>query len=767
MEILKVIKRDGRIKDFEETRIIEAIEKAYIELGREEYFLTDISMGLVDKIKNDIGMRKIDNQISIEVIQDVIENILIEFDKNVCKAYSTYRKNRDDIRVKKSQKERFYNEVLECSNIDNDNANVDQYSFSGKKQRISEYEQKNYALRNLISAEGKKAFEEGSVYYHDLASYATGEHNCSFADLDGALNNGFVTRNGDVRTANSYATACQLIAVVFQCQSQVQFGGIASNHLDFTLAEFVKRSFKIHFKDGLFEKYYTSIKDLNIDDKHIYIDNKGLENEYKEAYDYAIRKLKREGKQASEGLYHNLNTLESRAGSQLPFTSINYGRDISSEGRLVNKWILDASLEGIGKNHRTSIFPIGIFQYKKGTNAKIGEPNYDLKLKAIEALSKRIYPNIVNGDWKKNIEDPNNPDTFMATMGCRTIVGYDIHTDSYIKTGRGNISPMTIILPKLGLDYGIALGKREFADLKGFERALDDVLVLVRSELIIRQDYISKQSPKSAPFIYKNNVMMGADKVVDTVEECIKHGSNAIGIIGMAECCVALFGKHHGESVEAYEFALKMVEKIYNFCEKSTREYKRNFSTYFTPSENLCKTARNTLEIYYGDVKGVTDRPYLTNSIHIPVWHKIDAYSKLTLEAPFTQYGTGGCITYIELDSAAINNLKGLEKIIDYAMDINIPYLAVNFPIDTCTDCGYASQINTELCPVCGSENIERLKRVTGYLTTDYRNFNAGKFAEANDRVKHIEFNPEVIPILECAKEKLKGLGIEIPQNTL
>lgn len=344
------------------------------------------------------------------------------------------------------------------------------------------------------------------------------------------------------------------------------------------------------------------------------------------------------------------------------------------------------------------------------------------------------------------------------------MLGKDIHTGNYNKVGRGNISPITIILPKLGLDNGIKLKKRIKPDIDGFYKDLQDMLELVRDELIIRYEYICNQSPKSAQFMYDNGTIMDADKCKDTVREAMKHGTNAIGILGMAECCNAMFGKHHGESLEAYQFALDVVKYIDNFCSEATKEYNMNFSTYFSPAENLCKTARNTLKLHYGVIEGVTDRPYLTNSIHIPVYFKLDAYSKMLLEAPFTQYGKGGCITYVELSTNAVHNPKGIEKLIDYGMALNIPYIAFNFPIDTCDNCGYSSQINGDQCPVCGGRSIQRLKRVTGYLTTDYRNFNEGKIAEVNDRVTHEEFNAVTIPILKYAKQELKNYGIQVPE---
>lgn len=416
MDII-IKKRDGRIKSFLKDRIEIAIESTIEELEIEN---DDIAVNVADMVEDYL----IDNEISeieVEEIQDLVVEFLKQENEDIAKAYQRYREEREVERIKNSRKEQFYTEVLQCTNIDNDNSNVDQNSFSGRKYRITDFEQKQYALRTLISKRGREAFEQGLIYYHDLSSYAVGEHNCSFPNLDNGLK-GFKTRNGDVREANSYSTACQLIAVIFQCQSQVQFGGIGSNHLDFTLAPYVKKSFRKHFIKGMryIEKYSKDksreIVFREIPDKLTSIDS-DLYKKYIGAYNYAMEELEDEGSQSTQGLYHNLNTLESRAGSQLPFTSINLGRDISVEGRLVSKWIFNSSIEGIGSQSRTPIFPISILQYKKGVNDKEQTPNYDLKKLAIKSLSKRIYPNIVNGDYKGNIEIEGNPDTYMATMG--------------------------------------------------------------------------------------------------------------------------------------------------------------------------------------------------------------------------------------------------------------------------------------------------------------------------------------------------------------
>jgi ribonucleoside-triphosphate reductase len=415
---VEVVKRDNRSKNYKRERIENAVDSARDDVGVEDETL---GVRIADLIEDYLDEYEI-KEINVEDIQDLVIEFLKQENEEVAKAYQEYRQEREVQRIKNSQKERFYNEVLQCTNIDNDNANVNQASFSGRKYRIADYEQKEYALRNLISKEGKEAFEHGEIYYHDLASYAIGDHNCTNLNIDNGLNHGFVTRNGDVRPANSYSTACQLVAVMFQCQSQVQYGGVGANHIDFSLEPYVKKSFRKHYIKGMFriERYSKNeartIVFNEIPDNMTPIDSE-LYKKHNGAYSYAIEELEDEGNQATQGLYHNLNTLESRAGSQLPFTSINLGRDITPEGRLISKWIFNASLNGIGKLNRTSIFPISIFQYKKGINAHKGDPNYDLKKLAIESLSKRIYPNFANGDYKPNVEDPNNPDTFFATMG--------------------------------------------------------------------------------------------------------------------------------------------------------------------------------------------------------------------------------------------------------------------------------------------------------------------------------------------------------------
>jgi ribonucleoside-triphosphate reductase len=760
--IRQIVKRDGRLKPFNKQKIVDAIISAMIytiKLGKEGH--PDIKIKEVDyNYANQIaeGIEKMQQEIvDIEYVQTIVENKLMASQyKDVAREYIKYRTQRTIDRHKNSEINKKISDILLCKNIQNSNANVDEYSFGGRKFESAGVLHKDFALNNLIRPSVSQAHKQNRIYIHDLDSYDVGMHNCLFCDLPQTLNNGFVTRNGDVRGANSISTAMQLVAVIFQCQSQVQFGGVGSVHLDFDLAPHVIKSFTKHYKVGL--KYIARLTDEEITEQYGKYKIKVEDKRYKElnpaVWEYAYDMTNKEGLQSAQALYHNLNTLESRPGSQLPFTSINLGRDTSPEGRWINEWIFKASIDGIGKYNLTSIFPISIFQYKKGINDKPNTPNYTIKKLAIKSMTKRIYPNWANGDWSMNIEDPNNPDTFMATMGCRTMLGYDRFSNSYVKVGRGNVSPITINLPKLGILH-------DKNNLEAFWKELDEVLELAVIGLIDRFYHICSQSPKSAPFMYKNGTMMGYDKVIDkSVYEAMKHNTNAIGYIGIAEMCEALFGNNHAEDEKVHAFALSVVKYIHDYAKIASDKYNLNFSAYATPAENLCKTMMEKLKEEYGIIPNVTDREYLTNSHHVPVWQEVSIFDKLKIEAPFCKYPTGGCITYIELENSIINNEEAIEAIIDYAMDLDIPYLAFNFPIDSCLDCGYQGEFN-DACPVCGSKNIQQLRRVTGYLTTDYRNFNKGKIAETLDRVKHSKytnFTAEGITILNEPRRIIKDV---------
>lgn len=732
-----VIKRDGRENPFNSEKIYVAVMKAFNEREKKDGNAIPEKEDIAKQIAKEISELSKD-KMTVEDIQDIVETKLMKSSRpEVAKDYILYRDKRTVVRDRKNKLVQKVMIRAKSQINEHSNANVDEESFSGREKEASADIGKTIALEyEGLSKEVAEAHKIMLIYQHDLEKAIYGVHNCLNLYFQYIFKHGFKTRNGDVRPPKSFSTACQLVAVAFQCQSQVQFGGVGTIHLDYDLAPFVRMSFSKHFKEGLKWVEHESEEYIN----HV-PDSIGIEDEeakyHTEAYKYAMEMLEKEGSQSAQGLYHNLNTLESRQGSQVPFTSINLGRDTTPEGRMVTRWMLEASIDGIGKFHLTSIFPISIFQYKVGCNANKEDANYDLKQLALKSMSKRIYPNWCNCDWSQAHEDEENPDTYFSTMGCRTLVGYDRHGLGYVRQGRGNNVPNTIILPKLGIEFGICLGKRTEPDLKGFWDAFEETLKLTEKGLLERFEIMIEQSPKAAPFMYQNNTIQGARECKENVYNALKHNTLAIGYIGVAEMCVALFGKNHAEDKKVHEFALSVVKRINEFAAEASERNDLNFSCYATPAEGLCRTALKALRKQYGVIENVTSHDFITNSHHVPVYQKISIYDKLRVEAPFCKYPTGGCITYIELDSTFVKNLKAVEDIIDYAFKVlDIPYLAFNFPIDSCLDCGYQGEFN-DCCPMCHSKHIQQLRRVTGYLTTDWHNFNDGKQAEVQERVKH------------------------------
>lgn len=728
-----VTKRDGRQVKFNAAKIKNAIGKAYWDADwSPDKPHPPYAGAIAEKIAQS------EKDYTVEQIQDLVERELMVYDPETAKAYILYRNKRTQAREQKGRIIASVKRRLDAVNVQNSNANVDEHSFSGREKESQADIHKIIALEDgeTLSFEVAQAHKDMLVYQHDLEKAPIGEHNCLNVDFHKLFSEGFETRNGDIRVPTSFSTACQHVAVIFQCQSQVQFGGVGSVHIDYDLEPFVKMSFAKHFIDGV-EWICNNGAEYDKKKLEILSIDSPLYDEQPKAKAYAMAMLKREMKQSAEALYHNLNSLESRAGSQVPFTSINFGRDTTPEGRMVSEAMLRASLAGIGKFHRTAIFPISIFQYKSGNNANPTDPNYDLKQLALESLSKRIYPNFCNCDWSQANEDLSDPDTYFSTMGCRTMLGYDRHGLGYRRVGRGNNVPNTIILPKLGIEYGIALGKREKADLEGFWNAFEETLKLAEQALLERFVVMVNQNAASAPFMYKNGTIADGQKCGMSVYDSLKHNTLAIGYIGIAEMCEALFGVNHARSKEAHAFALSVVQRINEFAKEASERNDLNFSCYATPAEGLCSTALKALRKQYGIIPRITDREFITNSHHVPVWEEVGIFDKLEIEAPFCKYPTGGCITYVELDATFVQNTKAIEQIIDYAFKtLDIPYLAFNFPIDSCLDCGYQGEFNDH-CPECNSSNIQQLRRVTGYLTTDYRNFNVGKQDEVIHRFKH------------------------------
>ena len=745
---MQVIKRDGNKVEFDKQKIVAAIIKAF----RERYKTADGEMmSCAEKIANEIETISKDKELDVEEIQDIVEKKLMATKyKDVAKAYTNYRYLHSMARDKYKDLMDSVSEKLSARNVQNQNANVDEASFGGRIGEAADVVTKKFALEYLVSPMARANHENNEIYIHDLNSYAVGSHNCLSIPFDDLLANGFNTRQTDVRPAQSINTAFQLVAVIFQIQSLQQFGGVSATHLDWTMVPYVRKSFFKHYKDGL--KYIANISPLIIEQfvetEHISpemsIDDKNYINFDSRVYQYAMEMTTNECKQAVEGMYHNLNTLQSRSGNQLPFSSINYGTCTLPEGRLVTKTLLEASIKGVGKLHKTSIFPCGIFQCMKGVNRKPGDPNYDLFKLALKSTSLRLYPNYANVDWSGNAGyDIHDPRTYFSTMGCRTANGWDINGFGQLKDGRGNICPVTIIMPTLAMEAKEYVTKQKelgYSEdlIESFIFILDDKIHEAKDMLIERFDWICSQSPDAAKFMYENHVMAGYISE-EGIRSALKHGTLALGQIGLAETLQILIGKDH-TTPEGMALAKRIEQLFKDRCAEFKEKYKLNFGVYYSPAENLCYTSMQKFKAKYGVIPNVSDKEFFTNSIHVPVWKEIGPFEKIDIESQLTGYSSAGCITYVELESSCKNNLDALETLVNYAMDKDIPYFAINVPNDTCMKCGYTDEIGKE-CPMCGSCDIQRLRRVTGYLTGNYTTaFNKGKQQEVEMRIKHDKY---------------------------
>ena len=744
---MKVIKRDGRKVDFDRNKIIKAVLAAFNEVDGE---ITTEAKRKATVITNHIeSLNK--KSMNVEGIQDIIETMLMDGKrKDVARAFVIYRNDRTRVREQNTNLMKSIKEKLTASNVQNQNANIDEKSFGGRVGEASDTVLKQYALDNCMSEMSRNNHLNNEIYIHDLNSYAVGMHNCLSIPFDKLLANGFNTRQTDVRPAQSVSTAFQLVAVIFQLQSLQQFGGVSATHLDWTMIPYVRKSFYKHYKNGLkyineslnplYKEFTERMNDTTPIDEYTDVAPK--------AYQYAMDMTEKEVYQAVEGLYHNLNTLQSRSGNQLPFTSINYGTCTEPEGRMVTKALLDVSIKGIGKLHKTSIFPCGIFQCMKGVNRKPGDPNYDLFRLALRSTAQRLYPNYANVDWSGNEGyDKNDPKTYFSTMGCRTANTWDINGFGQLKDGRGNICPVTIIMPTLAMEvktdmvskYGIEVTQEDESHLVDrFIGYLDTKIHEAKDMLLERFEWICSQSPDSAKFMYENGVIEGYIPE-EGIISALKHGTLGVGQIGLAETLQILIGCDHTTD-RGMELAKRIEKLFYDRCAEFKNEYKLNFGTYFSPAENLCYTAMQKFKDKYGVIHNVSDKDFFTNSVHVPVWVEITPMQKIDIESQLTGYSRAGCITYTELNGSVKNNIDALETIVNYAMDKDVPYFAINVPNDMCINCGYTDDIADE-CPMCGCKEIRRLRRVTGYLTGDYKSaFNKGKQQEVEMRVSHKTF---------------------------
>lgn len=668
----KIRKRDGRITEFTKEKITGAIFKAARAVGGEDY---ETAENLTEKVICYL-MKNIKDEIpDVETIQDAVEKVLIENGHaKTAKAYILHRSKRTRIREAKSELMDVVKDIL--VETSRENANVGN-SPSAKMLQIASAASKHYYLNNVIPEDMSKAHINGELHIHDLDYYGK-TLNCLQIDLTKLLLEGFNTGYGYIRPPKRISSAAAQAAIILQSNQNDMFGGQSFPHFDKSLAEVMRTQSNETSEEEIF--------------------------------------------QAMEGLVYNLNTMHSRAGAQVPFSSINLGTDTTKEGRMVTNALLRAFERGLGKGE-SPIFPNLVFRLKKGINFQPGDPNYDLFQMAMDVAAKRMNPtfSFMDASFNKKYGDE------VAYMGCRSRVIGNRH-GAEISATRGNIAPVTINLPRIALRT-----KSE----ESFNHELDKLLDLSSRQLYHRFNTIASLKVKDLPFLMGQKLYMGSENLSeeDEIREAIKNGTLAIGFIGLAEALVALTGKHHGESDEAMELGYKIISRIKEATDRFSDAFDLNFVCYATPAEGLSGRFINIDRKEFGYVMGVTDKTYYTNSYHIPVKYDIGIFEKIKREAPFHKLCAAGHISYVELPSSPKGNREAFEKILNYMAECDMGYAGINFPIDECRDCGFSGIIDDN-CPSCGSNDIRRIRRITGYLSTMDR-FNDAKLAELFDRKIH------------------------------
>ena len=749
----KIQKRDGKIVNFNVEKIVDAIAAAG---AATEEFKYDRAKQLAEKVTK-LAEEKITVRTpKVEQIQDLVEQVLMESSfKRTAKAYITYRQERNRTREAHSHLMESYRKIsladaAEDSDIKRSNANVDGDSAMGKMLQFGAEGSKEFAKTVLMDPRFAALHDNGDIHIHDLDFYATGTLTCCQTDpLKLFADGGFNTGHGHLRTPNSIGSYAALAAIILQANQNEQHGGQSIPNFDYAMAPGVDKTFKKALKRNL-EKYNQFAEkaiNVTIPEDVVFGDDEKLK---KLKVPASVIKVSNEDTekqtfQAMEGFIHNLNTMHSRAGAQVPFTSINFGTDITPAGRLVSKYLLEATMNGLGKGE-TPIFPISIFKVKEGVNYNPEDPNYDLFKRSMEVSAKRLFPNFTFIDAPFNLQyyKPGDYHTEIATMGCRTRVFGSIFPESDgIVTGRGNCSFTTINLVRLGIKHGIALGERKEADWSGFYKDLDSLMDAVKDQLIERYDFQANQHVRNFPFLMGQGNWFGSEKLGmnDKLREVIKHGTLSIGFIGLAETLVAMTGKHHGESEECQELGLDIITHMRERCDMYMKKYHMNFSLLATPAEGLAGRFTKIDRREYGVIDGVTDRDFYTNSFHVPVYYPISAFDKIKKEAPYHALCNAGHISYIELDGDPSDNIEAFEAVIRQMHDAGIGYGSVNHPVDRDPICGFAGIIKGERCPSCGRLEddvlFERLRRITGYLVGSLERWNDGKKAEESSRVKH------------------------------
>ena len=735
--IQTVVKRDGRIVGFNEQKIMAAIRKAMLHTDKGE----DIS--LIEQITDHVAYRG-KSQMSVEAIQDAVElELMKSARKDVAQRYIAYRNQRSIARKAKTRD--VFMSIVNAKNNDitRENANMNADTPAGMMMKFASETTKPFVDDYLLSEESRDAVKHNYLHIHDKDYYPTKSLTCVQHPLDVILQHGFTAGHGSSRPAKRIETAAVLACISLEtCQNEMH-GGQAIPAFDFYLAPYVRMSYQEEVKnlEKLTGKDLKHLYNIEIDD-YLQKDLEGLEGDAR-LEQHAINKTVNRVHQAMEAFIHNMNTIHSRGGNQVVFSSINYGTDTSAEGRCIMREILESTYEGVG-NGETAIFPIQIWKKKRGVNYLPEDRNYDLYQLACKVTARRFFPNFLNLDAtfnqneKWHADDPERYKWEIATMGCRTRV-FEDRWGEKTSIARGNLSFSTINIVKLAIECMGIEDKKQRIDM--FFAKLDNILQITAKQLDERFQFQKTAMAKQFPLLMKY-LWIGAEKLKpeESIESVINHGTLGIGFIGLAECLVALIGHHHGESEEAQELGLKIVTYMRDRANGFSEEYHHNYSILATPAEGLSGKFTKKDRKEFGIIPGVTDRDYYTNSNHVPVYYKCTALKKAQIEAPYHDLTRGGRIFYVEIDGDATHNPSVISSVVDMMDKYNMGYGSVNHNRNRCLDCGYENaDANLEVCPKCGSHHIDKLQRITGYLVGTTDRWNSGKLAELHDRVTHID----------------------------
>lgn len=735
--IQTVVKRDGRIVGFNEQKIMAAIRKAMLHTDKGE------DSSLIEQITDHVAYRG-KSQMSVEAIQDAVElELMKSARKDVAQRYIAYRNQRSIARKAKTRD--VFMSIVNAKNNDitRENANMNADTPAGMMMKFASETTKPFVDDYLLSEESRDAVKHNYLHIHDKDYYPTKSLTCVQHPLDVILQHGFTAGHGSSRPAKRIETAAVLACISLEtCQNEMH-GGQAIPAFDFYLAPYVRMSYQEEVKnlEKLTGKDLKHLYNIEIDD-YLLKDLEGLEGDAR-LEQHAINKTVNRVHQAMEAFIHNMNTIHSRGGNQVVFSSINYGTDTSAEGRCIMREILESTYEGVG-NGETAIFPIQIWKKKRGVNYLPEDRNYDLYQLACKVTARRFFPNFLNLDAtfnqneKWHADDPERYKWEIATMGCRTRV-FEDRWGEKTSIARGNLSFSTINIVKLAIECMGIEDKKQRIDM--FFAKLDNILQITAKQLDERFQFQKTAMAKQFPLLMKY-LWIGAEKLKpeESIESVINHGTLGIGFIGLAECLVALIGHHHGESEEAQELGLKIVTYMRDRANGFSEEYHHNYSILATPAEGLSGKFTKKDRKEFGIIPGVTDRDYYTNSNHVPVYYKCTALKKAQIEAPYHDLTRGGHIFYVEIDGDATHNPSVISNVVDMMDKYNMGYGSVNHNRNRCLDCGYENaDANLEVCPKCGSHHIDKLQRITGYLVGTTDRWNSGKLAELHDRVTHID----------------------------